>query len=180
MEYSVVKDEIETYTEILNVYSGDRDTSRYANPNSYIIDLYNSVGKIYKNVKCVRLLSGIFPDKGAITSEPYLVLHVKEFNSGMTGTNKNLQEGSCIIQIDRAVTSGNFFNLKTDISKCIYNNYINPISSISKLSVNILDITGKPFSFGIDTLTPDKSLQHLLVFEIVMERRTNNLFSNPV
>jgi hypothetical protein len=172
--------EYETVTEILNVYSGDRNTANYSNPNHYTINLLEKVGKTFRNVKCVRLLSGIFPDQGAIGTEPYLILKVPQFNSGMTGTNTNLQEGSCIIQIDRAVTTGNFFNLKTDISKCIFNTYQNPISEISKLSIDIVDVAGEPFSFGSDTLIPTKSLQHLLVFEFVMEVKKNKIMSKII
>jgi hypothetical protein len=159
----------ETKTEILNVYSGDRDISVFPNPSNYVMKLLDTTGNTFKNVKSIRLLSGVFPDINNLTQEPYLILHIQEFNSGMTGTNSNFKAGSTILQLDRPITPTYFLNLKTDICKCIYASFDTPLVELSKLTVKITDCLGNPFNFGTDSGTPNKSLQHMLSFEIITE-----------
>lgn len=161
-------EETELITEVLTIDSGDRDASLYPSPNSYVIDLLKKAGKTYKNVKQIRLLTGTLPDKNNILQEPYLILSVDEFNANMTGTNTYIQSGSCILQLDRAITSTYFLNLKTDLCKCIIHTFQSP-KEISRLSIRIYDKSGNLFNFGSDSNPPVKSLQHMLSFEFTME-----------
>ena len=154
-------------TEILSVYSGDRDASKYPNPESYTIDLNSLVNKDYRNVVSVRLISGIFPDQNNVLQEPYLVLHISEVNSShIAGTSSVLNSGSTILQLDRPLTTGYFFNLKTDICKCLFSSFHQPIARLSRLTIKITDALGNLFSFGSDIIPVNKALQHLLIFEI--------------
>lgn len=155
-------------TEVLTIDSADRDANLYPNPNSYVIDLLKKTGRTFKNVKEIRLLTGTLPDQSNITQEPYLILSVDEFNSNMAGTNNYIQSGSCILQLDRPISTGYFLNLKTDLCKCIVHNFQNP-KEISRLTIKIYDKAGNLFNFGSDSNPPAKNLQHILSFEFTME-----------
>lgn len=160
----------ETYnivTEILSVYSGDRNASSYPNPESYTIDFNSLVNKDYRNVISIRLISGVFPDQNNVLQEPYLVLHINEINSPhIAGTSSVLNSGSTILQLDKSLTPTYFFNLKSDICKCLFSSFSQPIARLSRFTIKITDALGNLFSFGSDTNPVNKSLQHLLVFEI--------------
>lgn len=172
-----IQEEVEIETEIINIYSGDRNRSVFPDPNYYNIHLLEKIGKTFKNVVSLRLLSGILPDVNDITQEPFLILKINEISTiGMTGTNNTLNNGSTILQLDRPVSSGYFLNLKSDICKCIYSSFKQPLAELSRFTVQICDINGNLFNFGSDNvppLSPNKSLQHLLSFEIKYKVKRN-------
>jgi len=173
--------EYEERTEILVVNSKDRNIVTFPNPSNYIIDIMGTSGRNYKNIKSVRLVSASIPDKNNIGQQPYLVLQVDEFNTSMDGTNSILSNGSVLIQLDKALVPSYFYNIKTDLSKVIIHEFTPPISKLSQLHIKIKDTDGNLISFGTDSGTPDKLLQHTLVFEIVtllkkQNTQTRNVF----
>lgn len=159
-EYSV-------QTNYLYVYSGDRDEAKYPDPNNYVIDLWSLASRDFKNVMSVTLVSGIFPDVNNIAQEPYIILEIHELDSNnVAGTSTHLSGASMVLQMDKAVSTGCFFNAKTDICKNVFPQFNNPITDLYRLSIKLRDCTGALFNFGSDTSPVTKSLQHLLVFEI--------------
>ncbi len=160
--------EYKRVSEVINVSSKDRDITLFPSPSRYNISFINTVGKTFKNIESIRLLSATFPDINNITQEPYLVLQIEEVeNSGMYGSNSVLNNGSFLVQLDRAISTGYFLNTKTDICKSIINTYSTPLRELSKMSITITDESGNLFNFGTDSGSPSKSRQHLLSFEII-------------
>ena len=178
-----IKPEEEKIIEIVNIYSGDRNRSIFQDPNSYTIKLMDSIGKNFKNVTNIRLISGVLPDKNNITHNPFLVLKINELESlGMTGSNNALMNGSAVLQFDTPVTAGYFLNLRTDVSVSSgHSSFSQPLAELSRLTISIVDVNNRLFNFGTDTgplSPPDISLQHLFTFEIsyiVKKRELQNL-----
>ncbi len=160
--------EYKRISEVVNVYSKDRDITLFPSPSNYSISFLNTVGKTFKNVESVRLLSAVFPDVNNVSQQPFLVLQIEELeNSGMFGSNSILNNGSFLVQLDRPVSIGFFLNTKTDICKSIINAYSTPLRELSKMTIKITDESGNLFNFGTDTGSPSVGIQHLLSFEIV-------------
>jgi len=160
-------------TDLIVIDSFDRDRTLYPDPSNYSINFLNSsIGKVFKNVKSIRLLTGSFPDQNDIQKEPYLLLEIKEIdNDALNGSNSNIQRSTSIIQLDRPILTGFFFNMKTDICKSLYKTFDPPIN-LSKLSIKIKKKDGSLFSFGTDTdPTPNPLLQHMLTFEVISENK---------
>lgn len=152
---------------ILTVYSGDRNIANFNSPNNYTIKLLDTAGESFKNIVSVKLISGIIPDVNSLSTEPFLILDIKEFSYGMSGTNSILKNANSIIQFEKPITGRSFLDIKTD-NKSVFNDYQRPIAEISKLTIELKKITGEYFDFGTDTPpSPTHSIQHLLQFEIV-------------
>jgi hypothetical protein len=152
------------------IYSGDRDIVAYPSPSSFSINLVNTCGGSFKNVKSVRLISAVLPDMNNVLREPALVLNIRELaNQGMYGSNSTLQDGSSVMLLDKVISAGYFINIKTDMCKEMYNNYNQPLAELSKLTVNIKDINGNNFNFGTDSGSVTKAQQVLLMFEVITE-----------
>lgn len=150
----------------LVVCSKDRDVSNYPNPNSYKIRLDDFA--FMKKIKSLRLLTAVFPDVSDITKEPALILQIKQLDgfSGATGTNTHLNSGSILLQMNQAVATGSFVNIKRD--SCSQSCFKTP-ESLYSLDIAIKNIDGGLFSFGADSNPANKALQHILVFEVLYE-----------
>lgn len=160
-------------SELIIIDSGDRDRATYPNPNSYTINfLNNTIGKQFRNVKSLQLITGVFPHKQSIDQEPYLILDIKELdNNSVFGTNNYVYNANSIIQLDRPIKDTYFWNMKTDVAKNMLSEFDPPIT-LSKMSINIRKKDGTLFNFGTDNALPndpDKSLQHMLTFEVIYE-----------
>ena len=188
------------YEEVIHylaIDSGDRDRSKYPNPNSYTVHLdgsSNQTGAVamggYKNVQSVTLIQATIPDQaasGSILDEPYLLLKVSEFdglNNVYNGTNANLTSCFAIMNMDAPYSTGDFFNINLDIVSKTPKIFRGKLATIDKLSIQITDKDGNLFGFGTDSsppTAPDQTLQHLLVFKIVtLERKIDQLNNRGV
>ena len=181
----------------LAVDSGDRDRTKYPNPNSYTVHLGASssqtgavANRNYKNVCEVGLIQATIPDQansGSVFDEPYLLLKVSEFDgldTTFNGTNSSLSSCFAVMNMDAPYSTGDFFNINLDVVSKAPKKFRGNMITLDKLSIKITDKDGTLFNFGTDTtppVVPDKTLQHLLVFKIVtMEPTINHLQTRGV
>lgn len=179
-ENSKVNGDFKDKVDIVNIFSGDRNLTSFPSPNKYTIKFIDKLGNTYKNVKSIRLLSGVLPDVNNIQQEPFLILDIGDSNDAIRGTSNVLNNASSILQLDRPLETGFFFNLKSDVCKSMYHTYNQPIAELSQLNIDIRDYSGELFNFGtdVDPLVPNKSIQHLLTFEIITEVKDYTHYNN--
>lgn len=154
-----------TYTEYENylvVSSGDRDVNLYPKSNNFMINLDEE----YRNISRIELIQAIVPDKNNVTSEPYLLLKIKELDNTMQSNNKAVFESFAILQVCSPTVSGSFLQMDKRIYENTILNYKTPKATLSKLTITINDANGIPFEFGGDGTT-NKAYQSLFVFRVV-------------
>jgi hypothetical protein len=157
----------------LIVSSADRDTSIYPNSSNFVIQLQ----KEYKNVISVELIQAIVPDKNNVTSEPYLLLKVKEFENTMESNNKQIYDSFAILQVCQPTVADSFLQIDKRIFENVTLNYRTPRASLSKLTIEVTDAEGNIFSFG-GSGTTSKAYQCLFVFKIVTSDGNRSLINN--
>ena len=161
----------------LSVYSGDRDITAFNSPNNYTIRFLDTVGETFKNIVSIKLVSAVLPNVNSLMTEPFLIMNIKEFSYGMSGTNSALKNSSSILQFEAPIIGRNFVDVKTDLNKSVFNDYERPIGEISKLTIEFKKITGALFNFGTDAApNPNHAIQHLLEFEIVTREANTSGF----
>ena len=156
------------YNSVVNyvtVMSKTRDLVYFPTPGRYTIELPSTL----KNITSVELIQAIIPDKNNITSEPYLLLQIEEFNdnNNMISTDRNLSNAFAILQLAPPNTTGGFIYMDKKIHENTIKYYKEPKASLSKMTISITDSDGNVFNFGDDSAGPLKSLQNLFVFRIV-------------
>jgi hypothetical protein len=162
------------YTEkYIVVRSEDRDISNYPQPQSYRIELENSI----RNIHSIELIEGYIPDKNNVTQEPYLLLDIPELrDQPMECINKDIANSFAILQMSPPVTAGYFiwFDKRTHENTIKY--YKNTKARINAITIHIRDHQGNLFNFGDDTsgTPPNKPFQNMFVFKIVTKEKNHD------
>jgi hypothetical protein len=157
----------------LIVSSTDRDTSVYPSSSNFVIQLE----KEYKNITSVELIQAIVPDKNSVTSEPYLLLRVREFENTMDSNNKHIFNSFAILQVCSPTVADSFLQIDKRIFENITLNYRTPRANLSKITIQITDANGNIFDFGGSGST-DKATQCLFVFKITTSDSNRGLLNN--
>lgn len=172
----------------LTVNSIDRDRTAYPNPNYYSIKFIDNddvnrhvIGKNFKNVIKIELISAIYPNKNNILSEMYLNLIIDEIDPNIYSNNNTTSKAFTRLVPDSIV--GNFVHGLIDgidYRKKIYR-YGNILQSLNKMTIEIRDNNNNLFNFGTDSTPPtlpDKTLQNSFSFCITtLEPDTSKLNS---
>lgn len=161
---SVIQEPDIEYTKTdkyLTISSKDRDTSVYPSSSKFVINLDQE----FRNISRIELIQAIIPDKNSVTSEPYLLLNIKELENTIESNNKQISEAFTILQLNQAIVPGGFIQLMTQIHEHVILNYKTPKAGLSKLTISITDADGVVFDFGGSGLT-SKEYQCLFVFKI--------------
>lgn len=167
--------EYEQTVHYVSVESKARDLTAYPQPGKYRI----TFGDSYKNVKAIELIASTIPDKNNVTSEPYLVLKIDEFdNIESSDVNKDL--AFTYLQLNAPNTTGNFIDLDMYICSGTIKIFKTPLARLDRLTVSFRDYDNNIFSFGDDTAgsPPNKSLQNMLLFKITTEERKRNVLGH--
>ena len=150
-----------TFENYLVISSADRDISLYPKSNYFVMNLDEE----YRNISKIELIQAIVPDQNNITSEPYLLLKIKELDNTMQSNNKAVFESFAILQMCSPTVAGSFLQIDKRIFENVILNYKTPKATLSKLTISITDSEGTPFDFGGDGTT-NKANQSLFVFKI--------------
>lgn len=145
----------------LTISSKDRDISAYPSTSQFVLNLDQE----FKNISRVELIQAIIPDKNSVTSEPYLLLNIKELENTIESNNKEISEAFTILQLNQAIVPGAFIQLMTQIHEHVILNYKTPKANVSKLTISITDADGSIFDFG-GSGSISKEYQVLFVFKI--------------
>lgn len=165
--------EYETKSNYLVVSSKDRDITNYSKSNYYVINLDTE----YKNISSVSLVQAIIPDKNSVTSEPYLLLKIKELDNVMDSNDRHISDAFAIIQLTPPTVPGTFIQNDSRIHESTVLHYKTPKASLSKITISITDYNGVPFEFGGDTTTT-KAFQNTFVFKIVTIEKNRKVLQN--
>ena len=163
------------YTEnFIHVSSVDRDRVGYPQPQEYRINLDNDL----KNIHSVELINAVIPDANNVNLEPYLILQIDELpNINMYQSRDTPKDAFTVMYFEDA--PGNFLTLKSANCDKIVKTYKTPLARLDRITLRILDYTGAPFSWGVDTSPPTavtKALQNSFVFKVVtVEKKRKSL-----
>lgn len=148
------------------ISSQSRDTTAYPLHYDYRIKFVN----VFKNVRSIEMVSAIIPNSSGILDEPVVVFDINEINHIDFSTPTGYKKAFSILPISEPnkATDG-FINLKPAQPVLTYKL---PISSLSAISVKLLDITGSPLTFGPANGSTAKALQHSFLLKIVTEDRS--------
>lgn len=154
------------------ISSKDRDLSLYTKSCQFVLDLDNE----YKNIISVELIQAIIPDKNNVTSEPFLLLNIKELEPVMESNNKEIYDSFAMLQICAPTVAGSFLQIDKRIFESVILEYRTPKAKLSRLSLSITDCDGNLFEFGGDnTITKDYQCQ--FVFKITTLDTDRNIIN---
>lgn len=154
----------------LTVSSKDRDITVYPKSSKFVLDLDEE----YRNVLSVELIQAIIPDQNNVTSEPFLLLNIKELDAVMESNNKQIYDSFSILQIAPPVTTGGFIYTMKQIHEHTILQYRTPKARLSRLSISVTDSDGDIFGFGGDGATT-KDFQCHFIFKIVTSETDRRL-----
>jgi hypothetical protein len=165
--------EYEDTFHYISVESKSRDLTSYPQPQNYRIYL----SQTYKNVKSVELIGGTVPDQANVSSEPYLVLKVDEFDN-LESSDLNINKSFSILQLKQPNIPGGFINIDTEICSGAPKIFKTPLANLDRITISVRDYDNNTFNFGDDTAgsPPNKQFQNMFLFKIItLERKRNEL-----
>jgi hypothetical protein len=109
--------------------------------------------------------SATFPNSTNINLEPYLVFDIEELNCIDFVNYDGNSSGFAVLPIKGSVPTSSF--LVPELG-CLYNVKYepDPAKTITRLTINIRDMNGKLYDFGVPAGSTNKSLQHSFVLKI--------------
>ncbi len=161
--------EVRRFDYYLAIDSKDRDTEKFPNPNSFIIELApatqtNStpnrgyIDRAFGNIESCELLNVIIrdtsdqpdsSDAGGIHF-PYLLLQFEELQQNYFGTNNNLTRSFAILTEYNQPTSSKYkyYNMVGDHADSSVIKIYNPRINLNKITTKLLLPDGSLFNFG--------------------------------
>lgn len=127
------------------VTSRDRNTTVFPKTSEFTIALPDD----YNDVVCVELTAGTVPNLDAVSSEPYLLLDIKELNHIRTSTGI---EYFSILSVHKG-HSDSFFNLDRSSAAIMPRKFYSPIQKLKSLTIRLLKSDGSALTFGSDSNT---------------------------
>lgn len=152
-----------TKVHMLHVSSAARDVDAYPKHYDYTLKLDEN---IYKNVTKVEILAPVLPNTTGIQLEPFLIIDIKELNcvefinGGYTGYG--------IIPLKGATGANDGTFVYPELG-CINRISYEPdpvLAKLTRLTIKIRDSDGALFTFGNDSGSTDKALQHSFTLKI--------------
>jgi hypothetical protein len=162
----------DTYERFLTIRSEDRDLSNYPQPQHYRINIEHE----FRNIHSIELITAIIPDQQNVTREPYLLLDIPELrDEPMECINASVSNSFAFLQMAPAISSGYFISIDKRTYENVIKYYKTPKASLNSITINILNHSGTPFSFGNDTAgtPPNKAFQNIFVFKIVIKEKSH-------
>jgi hypothetical protein len=159
----------------LKVSSADRNVSIYPSSSNFVLDL----PKEYKNVSSVELIQAIIPDKNNVTSEPYLLLTIDEFDKHpMDALDKPTSDAFALLLLTNPpLTPGSFISIDTKVHENTVLEYpTTPKAKLSKMTIKVTDSTGTVFDFG-GSGTTSKATQVTFIFKITQSERSTDMLN---
>lgn len=155
--------EYEEKESFLFITSRSRNTTMYPSTSNYSIDLDNE----YRNIRSIELVQAIIPDKGNVTQEPYLLLQINEIDNVMDSPDNMISKSFAFLCTNTATEPGYFITIDRSVHENTPKIYKDLRSSLSKLTLRLVDSSGNQFSFGNPVNPLDKLYQTTFIFRIV-------------
>lgn len=159
----------------LTVSSKSRDITNYSATNAFTINFPQA----FRNVHSIQLVQAIIPDKNSVTSEPYLLLKIKELEGQYISLDRHVNDAFCMLKLPSAPVSGTF--IKIDDFNTPIRYFKTPMASLNRMSISITKEDGTLFDFGNDTPTPpNKTYQNTFIFKIVTVDKSHGYLNTRI
>lgn len=134
-----------TRLEHLTIHSKDRNKDVFPNSNNFKIKLSDTCGPL-KDIKSIKLVGGCLPDSQSMMSQPYLCLWIDELTRGehIISTDSVMQKTYAILQPDRAIEQGSYFQLKADWFDF---SHVKLNGDVNQLTISIRAADGSLYAF---------------------------------
>lgn len=152
--------------DYLNIDSRFRDVNTYPKVNSYKIQI-----PTIKNVKIVKMISIILPNKNNVLNEGYLVMKIDEINGIQTNDNKG--EAFSILHLKQP-TSGGFIMAELGCSLNTATVFKIP-TNLNTLTISFYTPDGTLFDFGEPDGNVSSEYQNSFILEITKEVVQNSI-----
>ena len=154
------------------VSSSHRNATSYPLHYDYKIKFTNP----YKNVKCIEMLSATIPNTATILDEPVVVFDINEINHIDFKVDDTSSKIFTALPLGApSKTTNGFITINNSARTRLV--FKNPISTLSTLSIRILDVDGAVIDFGAPAGSTAKALQHSFVLKITTEEKTRETIS---
>jgi hypothetical protein len=154
--------EYEEKEEYLIVTSKSRNVTQFPSTSSFSVELDNE----FRNIRSITLVQAILPDKGNVTQEPYLLLQINEIDNVMESPDNIIQKSFAFLCTNTATEPGYFITIDRSVHENTPKVYKDLKSSLSRLTLRLVDSTGTTFNFGNPVNPLDKAYQTTFVFKI--------------
>jgi hypothetical protein len=150
----------------LSINSKDRNRTLFPQPESYTINLEESVGKVFKNVESIRLLNGEVPDLNNVSDQPFLLLCISQLQDTYTRyytTSNDIPDVYDMLRFSSNYRQNEYLYIKEGTQL-----FFKPtLAKLSRLSIEIKDQEGTLFSWGDDSgVNYNITRQNHFIFEI--------------
>lgn len=159
--------EIRRFDYYLAIDSKDRDTTKYPDPNNFVIELAPASGngntkgyidRAFGNIESCELMSVIIkdtsdqPDSSDVggIQFPYLLLQFDEFQQNYFGTNNDLTKTFAILTEYNQPTGSKYkyYRMVGDLADSSVIKVYNPRINVSRITTRLLLPDGSAFNFG--------------------------------
>ena len=161
-------------SDYVTINSADRDRKKWPSTSNFCIKFVDDepgqpngvVGKRYRNVQSVKLLSGVVPNTNNVLDEPYLLLQINEIEGMYDAASRPSQ--NAFTKLYFKPSPGKFLRLDKGVGDPLTKVYWpTPKATIDRFTVSIRTYDGDVFDFGTDDGDePDPELQITFTLEI--------------
>lgn len=161
-------------SDYVSINSADRNRVKWPSTSDFCIKLIDDepgqpngvVGKRYRNVQSVKLLSAVVPNTNNVLDEPYLLLQIKEIEGMYDAATRPSQNAFTKLYFNQS--PGKFLRLDKGVGDPITKVYWpTPKATIDRFTVSIRTYDGDVFDFGTDDgADPNPELQTTFTLEI--------------
>lgn len=152
-------------SDYVTINSADRDRKKWPSTSDFCIKLIDDepgqpngvVGKRYRNIQSVKLLSAVVPNTNNVMDEPYLLLQINEVEGMYDAASRPSQNAFTKLYFKPGL--GKFLRLDRGVGDPLTRVYWpTPKATIDRFTVSFRTYDGDVFDFGADDgvqLNPD-------------------------
>jgi hypothetical protein len=144
-------------SDYLTLNSADRNRAKWPSTSNFCIKLIDDepgqpngvVGKRYRNVQSVKLLSAVVPNTNDVLDEPYLLLQINEIEGMYDAASRPSQ--NAFTKLYFKPSFGKFLRLDKGVGDPLTRVYWpTPKAIIDRFTVSVRTYDGEVFDFGTD------------------------------
>jgi len=144
-------------SDYVTINSSDRDRKKWPSTSDFCIKLIDDepgqpngvVGKRYRNIQSVKLLSAVIPNTNNVIDEPYLLLQIDEIEGMYDSASRPAQ--NAFSKLYFKPSPGKFLRLDKGVGDPLTRIYWpTPKATIDRFTMSLRTYDGKVFDFGQD------------------------------
>ena len=152
----------------ITINSSDRSRIKWPSTSNFCIKLIDDepgqpngvVGKRYRNVQSVKLLSAVVPNTNNVINEPYLLLQINEVEGMYDAASRSCQNAFTKLYFEEAPGTAKFLRMDKGVGDPLTRVYWpTPKATIDRFTVSFRTYDGEVFDFGADDNPDDINLE---------------------